>query len=166
MSFFFEGNGYFGQSVLTTSSVANSLVTTSTVKQCTIDMLSLTGALTNITNVADPIQPQDAATKQYVDNLGVVFGNYTLIGTAPTQISSVLSGCYQVAVKNLVSNGPSAYFIVTKNESVSSGQVVRISACPGIGTSIGLDLSWPANGYLQLSKSGPLFDGTYRIKMY
>jgi len=164
-SFFGEGNFYMSSSVLTNSSTSNNIITTSVITASSIDMLSTTGNFQNIINVKDPILPQDAATKKYIDDLGISIQNYTLSNTLGTLISSNLSGAFVITVKNLVLNGPSAIFNVTKNEQGNCGHVVRPSASPGTGTRITLDISWPVNTGIILYKNGSQYDGSYKVKI-
>lgn len=162
---FFEGNGYFDNSQLVNSTVASTVLTNSFINKSSIDMLSSSGNVTNITNVADPIQPQDAATKKYVDTIGITIVDVNLSGTVGTLISSITKGCVSAKVKNLVSNGPSAIFTAVKNEQSIYGHITRVSACPGIGTTVGLDMNWNPNSGLVLFKRGTSFDGSYRVKL-
>ena len=159
-SVYFEGNAFIdgGRSqniTLTASSISNCAITTST-----IDM-----NLANITNVLDPIRAQDAATKKYVDDLGIVLSTITLSGILTTQISSRLKGSYVITVSNVVLNGPSATFHATKNEASKEAHTVRITACPGTNTNTFLKISWPPNGGILLNKTITNFDGSYNIKI-
>lgn len=164
-SFFGEGNFYMDASMLTNSSISNNIITTSQIRTCTIDMLSTSGNYQNIINVKNPILNQDAATKSYVDALGITIQNYTLSNTLGSLISTDLSGSFVITVKNLVLNGPSAVFNITKNEQNICGQVVRTSAAPGTGTRITLNINWPNNSGIFLFKNGPQFDGSYKVKI-
>ena len=164
-SFFGEGNFYMDASILTNSSVSNNIITTSQIRTCTIDMLSTSGNYQTITNAATPIQPNDVAIKSYVDLLGISIANYTLSNTLGSLISTNLSGSFVITVKNLVLNGPSAVFNVTKNEQGICGNVSRPVAAPGTGTSVTLDINWPSNSGILLFKNGPQYDGSYKVKI-
>jgi hypothetical protein len=159
-SVYFEGNAFIdgGRSqniTITGSSVANCAITTSS-----IDM-----NLANITSVRDPINNQDAATKKYVDDLGIVLSTITLSGVSTSQISSQQKGSFVITVSNIVLNGPSATFHVTKNEASKEAHVVRITACPGTNTNTFLKISWPPSSGIYLNKTGTSFDGSYKIKV-
>jgi hypothetical protein len=160
MSVFFEGNAFIDE-----GQVQNALLTNNTISNSAIITSSLDMNLENITNVKDPINPQDAATKKYVDDLGVVISNITLSGTTGTLISSNQSGSYNITVRNNVINGPTATFHVTKNSSSLNAQCNRISASPGYSTTITLFVTWPPNNGIFLNKNGSLFDGSYQIKL-
>jgi hypothetical protein len=164
-SFFGEGNFYMDSSILTNSSVSNNIITTSQISACTIDMLSTSGNYQNITNVEHPVLNHDAATKFYVDSLGISIANYTLSNTFGTLISSNLSGSFVIIVKNLILNGPSAIFNITKNEQGICGQVARTAAAPGTGSYVTLDISWPSNSGIFLFKNGAQYDGSYKVKI-
>jgi hypothetical protein len=159
-SVFFEGNAYIdgGQ-------VSNALVLSSSIGNCTITTSSLDMNNANITSVKDPVQAQDAATKYYVDALQIVFNTITLVGTNNTLISNLLQGSFVVTVNNLVSNGPSAVFHVTKNDSSRHGHVFRTVATPGYSSRTTLMVSWPPNSGILIYKTGSEFDGSYRVKL-
>jgi hypothetical protein len=148
----------------------NIIVTTSTIGNCNIsksslDMLSNTGALQNITSVKDPIYPQDAATKKYVDDLGIVISEITLTLTNTTTISNNDKGSYIITITNLILNGPSGIFHVTKNEKENHAHIVRTAAAPGNNSNIFLEITWPPNSGILLKKTGNIYDGSYRIKL-
>ena len=164
-SFFYEGNGYFDYSSLTNSSIGNSKMSRSTITTTSIDMLDIVGNYQNIINVKNPINPQDAATKLYVDNLGIILSTATLIGTANTTISDFVKGSYIITISNLIFNGPSAIFHISKSESIHDAHIVSTVANPGYQTNIFLQLTWPQNSGILLKKSGNSFDGSYKIKM-
>jgi|694.fasta_scaffold03863_13 hypothetical protein len=165
MSVCLEGNVFIdgGQ-------VQNIVVTSSTIGNCIIsksslDMLSSTGNLQNITNVANPNNLQDAATKKYVDALGIVISNVNLISNSNTTISNYNKGSYVITISNLVLNGPSGIFHVTKSESSQKAHIVRTVAAPGYTTNVFLNISWPSNSGILLNKTGNNYDGSYLIKI-
>jgi hypothetical protein len=165
MSFFFEGNGFFSDSYITNSSITNNIITTSAISTSSIDMLDITGNYQNITNVAIPINPHDAVIKQYVDELYIRLKNYDLVGTIGTLLSNDLSGSFVVTVTNLVMNGPSATFHITKNTPSVCGHMVRHTLSPGIQSFTSLNITWPTFSGPKLSKSDNSYDGSYRVKI-
>jgi hypothetical protein len=160
MSVFFEGNAYIdgGQ-------IQNVNVTLSSIGNCAITTSSLDMNMKNITNVKDPINPQDAATKKYVDDLDIVISNVTLIGTSGNLVSNYQKGSYIITIKNDILGGPSGVFHVTKNEAHKLPHIARTVATPGESTNITLMISWPPNSGIMLRKTGSSFDGNYRVKV-
>jgi hypothetical protein len=165
MSYFFEGSGYFDSSYVVNSTVGSSSVVSSSIKESSIDMLSSLGAYQNITNVADPIQQQDAATKKYVDALGIIRGQITLTGTQSSLLVNVLKGSYVITISNDIYNGPSGIFHVTKSEANQTAHVVRTASAPGYSSSVHLQLDWPINDGLYLNKTGASYNGSYSFKL-
>jgi hypothetical protein len=160
MSTYFEGSAYIdgGQ-------FQNVVITTTSIGNCNITTSSLDMNLKNITNVQNPINNQDAATKQYVDDLSIVISDITLNGTNTTIISSALKGSFVIKVDNLIFNGPSGVFNVTKNEASRDGHCNRITASPGYNTLTMLRISWPPNSGILLRKTESDFNGSYKVKI-
>lgn len=165
MSFFFEGNGFFDDSYVTNSTMTNTIITTSAISKSSIDMLDASGNYQNITNVAIPMNPHDAVIKQYVDDLNIRIINHTLNNTVKTLITSDLSGSFVITVTNLVMNGPSATFHITKNTPEICGHVMRNTLAPGISSLTSLNIVWPAYSGPLLFKSDNNYNGTYRVKI-
>ena len=159
-SVYFEGNAFIdgGRS-------QNITITNSSVSNCAITTSSIDMNLANITSVRDPVNNQDAATKKYVDDLGIVLSTITLSGISTSQISTQQKGSFVITVTNIVLNGPSATFHVTKNESSREAHVARITACPGTDTNTFLKISWPPTSGIYLNKTSSSFDGSYKIKV-
>jgi hypothetical protein len=163
--FFYEGNGFFDTSVVNNSTIGNANISNSTIVTSSINMLSSNGNYQIITNHNYPINPHDVAIKAYVDQLGIVINTFTLNSTIGSTISNQLSGSFVITVKNLVLNGPSAIFNVTKNESTNCGQSNRQVATPGVSSNITLFIDWPPNSGIILYKNGTLYDGSYLVKI-
>ena len=165
MSFFFKGNIYADTSYIINSSIGNSFIINSPISKSSIDMLSTLGTYQNITSVADPINLQDASTKKYVDNLGIVISSVTLNQTIPILISNNYIGTFSVFISNNILNGPSASFHITKNSISVCGHIVRQTLSPGIDTLTTLDIIWPVNSGFMLFKSDNHYNGSYTIKI-
>jgi hypothetical protein len=165
MSFFFEGNGFFSDSYVTNSTITNNIITNSDISKTSIDMLDASNNYQNITNVAVPINPHDVVIKQYVDDLNIRLKNYALIGTSGTVLTNDLSGSFVVTVTNLVMDGPSATFHITKNTPSVCGHIVRHTLSPGITFLTTLNITWPAFSGPILIKNNISYDGSYRVKI-
>lgn len=171
-SVYFEGNAFIDgghiQNVnISTCNISNSAITTTS-----IDMLSSSGQLQHITNVKDPIQPQDAATKKYVDAKGLILEQIILINTAETSVSVNNDiGSFIVTITPFDSIGPSSIFNITKNDKTKQPHIVRISASPGLTGNVNnpyvmLNVSWaPNTTVIKISKTGNLFNGNYTVKV-
>lgn len=160
----FDGNGYFFDSYVTTSTVSNTMLIQSAISTSSINMLDISGQYQNIINVKDPINPQDAATKNYTDTLGTTF-NIMLSGTNNTILSNAVKGSFIITVTNNVLNGPCAIFHVTKSESPLNAGIARTVSAPGITGNTQLQITWPPNSSIYLNKTNSLYDGSYYIKL-
>lgn len=165
MSVCLEGNVFIDGGQAQNINIINSTIGNSNISKTSLDMLSSSGIVQNITNVANPINSQDAATKQYVDNLDITISSVTLTSTNTTIISNYVKGSYVITISNSVFNGPSGIFHITKSESSQQAHVVRTAASPGYGTTVFLNVTWPQNSGILLQKTGPNYNGSYRIKV-
>ena len=165
MSVCLEGNVFIDGGQAQNINITTSTIGNSNISKCSLDMRNSAGSLQNITSVANPINPQDAATKLYVDNLDIVISNVTLSGTNTTTISNYVKGSYVITISNLVLNGPSGIFHVTKSESSQNAHIVRTVATPGYITNVFLNVTWPQNSGILLNKNGPNYNGSYRVKI-
>jgi hypothetical protein len=119
-----------------------------------------------ITSVADPTNPQDAATKTYVDSVGEVIV-ITLTSTAYTTITAKLKGSSHLIIEAIIEDGPCATFFASKSTSTKHANIVRHTAAPG--NSINkeqLDIQWLPGSGIELKKTNSNFDGTYRVKLF
>lgn len=160
MSVFFEANAF-----IDTGQVSNVILTGSSVSNCVITTSLLDMNMKNITNVKDPVNLQDAATKKYVDDLEIILQSISLSGTNDTLISNKLTGSFIITISNIISNGPSAIFHITKNDPLKTSHIVRTVASPGNNTNIFLELSWPPSSGIYLKKTGIQYDGSYKVKI-
>jgi hypothetical protein len=146
--FYSETNAYIGSGYIENTSIVKS----------SIDM-----NLENITSVKDPINPQDAATKYYVDTAvsSLSSSNVTLSGTSGTLISSMTSGVYIVKVVSNILNGPFATFNVLKPFG-NDPKIDTVSQSPGKSPLTFLKIKWDNTGMF-LSKTSSSFDGSYSI---
>lgn len=160
----FDGNGYFYNSYVVNSTVSNTNVIQSIIQTSSLNMLDINGNYQNIINVKDPINLQDAATKNYVDTLGISF-EISLTNTIPTLLSPRVKGSFVITVSNNVLNGPSAIFHVTKSEMNMNAGIARTVAAPGLAGNTQLIIQWSPNSGIYLYKTNSLYDGSYSIKM-
>jgi hypothetical protein len=162
--FFFEGNGFFYDSILSNSSISSSIMTNSSIKTTSIDMLNSAGNYQIITNHNYPVNIYDVANKGYVDNLEISIGNYTLTGTQGTIISTTQMGSYTITITPTIIGGPSAVFNVTKNMASVCGHVARTVMTPSSNLTT-LKITWPSNSGIILEKTNTSYDGSYKIKI-
>lgn len=145
---------------------SNSYIDGTTIKNVDITQSSLDMNGEPITSVQDPTNPQDAATKAYIDSLGEVL-TITLTGTAYTLVSSKLKGSFHLIAEAIVTDGPCATFSASKTSSSKHPNVVRLTASPGDSVNKEyLDIRWSPGSGIELHKTDTNFDGTYRIKLF
>ena len=140
------------------SRIQNSIITTTS-----IDMND-----TVITNHGTPINPTDVVNKNYVDTLVGASANafnITLTGTSYTLVTSILSGTIRVYIKNLVTNGPSAIFDLTKSSNTMTPSQTRITSSAGLGTLERLVMRWNPGSGLEVKKTNVNYDGLYFVRI-
>lgn len=161
MSVFFEGNVYLDESKVHNSDIQTSTIQQSGITTSTLDMNSQT-----ITSVADPVNPQDAATKNYVDKVGSIY-EITLTATNWTLVTSnFLKGSLIVSISNNELDGPNATFHMVKSEPTRPKNSNRLSAAPGLTTGEQLQSRWEPSTGIEIRKTGINYDGSYIVKIY
>lgn len=90
----------------------------------------------------------------------------TLTGTAFSTITTDTEGAFLISVKNIVTDGPSAVFSITKNEGTELPSINTLSSSPGTGTGEVLELQWNVAGDLELRKDGIAHDGDYTVTIF
>lgn len=140
------------------------------ITNCTIDMTSKP-----IVNVGNPVQPGDAATKQYVDERLFYQSNtipITLTGMQPVQINdSIRHGAYRVAVMGENEHQPCAIFEICK-ASFDSVKQSRFTICNNsiLGATeqeptTRIILTWNQNEFMHIAKTSNECDGTYFVRI-
>jgi hypothetical protein len=145
----------------------SAIIDTGIVKNVSIVTSSLDMNLVNITSVKDPILPQDAATKHYVDSVSQGIAppiTVALSGINKTPISNYQIGSYIVTVTSSITDAPSAIFNVSKN-FISNYSSYSRNATYGRNTFEQLDLIWAPNSGMMLFKTGVNYDGNYSVKI-
>ncbi len=106
----------------------------------------------SITNLHDPVDPQEAATKYYIDQKllniqnAVQLQDFTLTGMEPTWINMFPDrGSFVVWITGKMPNGPSAIYAISKSKSgdgststipFESGNLQRINQSGAIGSTL------------------------------
>lgn len=145
--------------------VTRTEIATSTIKNSAISHTTLSMTNQRITDVADPINDQDAVTKKTLTQT-VNRNEVILNGTTPTLISGSLTGAFSVLVSCTSSEGPCAAFTIAKgNEmTVAVGQVS--SSQHGIEEKTALILDWPSHSGLTLRKTSTFrYNTSFLVKI-
>jgi hypothetical protein len=143
---------------------SNSHIDGGTIKGVDITSSTLDMDLNRITSVKDPINPQDAATKKYVDD-NINKTTITLSSSSYSVISSDVIGAFIITVTSLVTDGPMAIFKLGKSKSTKHAHIVRDISAPGDITLEQLHIRWLPSSGIELRKSGVNYDGDYCIKI-
>ena len=113
-----------------------------------------------ITSVQDPVQPQDAATKHYVDNKTFSQTTVPLFGTTISLLSSIKYGSLMVMIGPPDEGFPCGTFFVSKNSKTAKPFISSLSQFLGSqGESI--SFLWEDNSSLYIYKTGSNYDGNY-----
>jgi hypothetical protein len=151
-------NGRVQNSTVTNTAINTSIITTST-----IDM---NGGV--ITSHGYPVNPTDVVNKDYADNLstggGIPTTTVTLTALVYTTAINIMTGSVMVLVKNSISGGPSATFMLSKSETYMQPSIFRMTSSSGNTSGEKLRLKWDPSTGIQLRKTGNNYDGQYFVK--
>lgn len=88
----------------------------------------------------------------------------TLTGTADTVYSTNTTGVHYLSITSNFFGGPSSNFFISKSVATTgTAAITRISNSPGSSPTTNLQISWPSNGSLRISKSTTSFNGIYNV---
>jgi len=151
-----------GNAVLNGTSAKRMTLTNSSVTTSSIDM-----NLQNITSVKDPILPQDAATKKYVDSaISSYYNTYlvTLTGTGVSDAVSLPPGGWYVSVTGTIPGGPVATWTIAKSMTSGDASIFRLASSTSTSGET-LILTWSPSSPLRVHKTGSNYDGAYSVKI-
>lgn len=123
----------------------------------------------DLINVRNPIQPQDAVPKSYVDSLTSTTSNYqeltiTLTDMNPTIFYGALTGVYTFVIQSTDSYGPKAKFNVAKNDQSKIANIQRTINSPGINN-CNLQITWNANVGIGVYKNTTDYNGNFTVSI-
>lgn len=128
-----------------------------------------------ITSHGTPINGTDVVNKDYVDAAVLAGGGgggcdqpsvsdtITLTSTNWTTAANVLVGNITITIKNIITNGPSAAFVLCKSEQTRDTSYFRNATCSGLTTNERLEIRWLSNSPIEVRKTGSNYDGTYKV---
>lgn len=145
-----------------TLSKNNNIIINGRILSCTVDM-----GMNRITSLENPIDPYDATPKFYVDAIAlnsVPSIEVTLTGTSYTMLTMDTRGTFDIIVANIVPDGPTAKFTITKSGSSRNASIQRWGSCAGTNTFERLEMRWLPEMGIELRKNGPNYDGLYKVR--
>lgn len=149
--------GFVGNVFIDGSKIQNVDISNSTIANSFINMNNR-----NITFLADPLVPLDAANKNYVDKIGINT-TVSLLSTLSSVIYSGLIGSYNIKIENNF-GGPIANYTLSKSISTLKGHVVRNSSSPSL-TLNQLNIQYNTTSGITLNKILSSDNGVYNIKI-
>jgi hypothetical protein len=135
----------------------NSNSSTSTNSTFTSSYPAYTGFTLN-TNKSDIIGPY-----RYIDSSQYTSSTITLTGTTSSLYKLNTTGVFFINISNYIT-GPCATFMICKSYSGSaSAQMFQVTSSPGTSPFTQLNVSWPSNSGLSISKTTSSYNGVYYI---
>lgn len=157
---------HFTSAGLLGSTVQQVYMSEASIVNSTLDM-----NMRNITSVSDPVRPQDAATKNFVETqlqkvsaeIENQFSPFvvSLVGSDWVQVATLRPGSFVVTISGTQDGAPTATYSMSKSSITSFPQVMRVTSVPSRVTREQLELKWDQQGRLLLRKTGSGYDGDY-----
>jgi hypothetical protein len=124
----------------------------------------------DLINIRDPVNPQDAVPKWYVDDIVTPGGpvtfptlTFTLTGTNATSIIGSTVGSYTLSITSSSTGAPMAKFELLKNDPTKNASITRKMSSCGINTKERLNCTWNPAEAIKVYKDGSNYDGTYEV---
>lgn len=117
-----------------------------------------------IVNVLDPTNPQDAATKFYVDRNTALNYDIILKGTDFVFITSPAWGAYTLKIESETEGFPCGIFSAVKSHRSRKG-ICKAFDDFDLSDSTRLLIEWDENENIKIRKTGVECDGNYNIRL-
>jgi hypothetical protein len=99
----------------------------------------------------------------YIDSSEFINTPITLTNISPVNYSTNTIGVFFISISNYI-GGPCATFMICKSYAASNSAIITmINSSPSLSPVTQLNISWPSNDGLSISKTTSSYNGTYYI---